>query len=131
MKHKHQWGEWIAYDSMAIEFGITDGFQYRRKCMVSGCEAEHRTEKLVPVGKSEFRFEDDEDREVRLAMRKIQDSDLVGKTIQSIQNDSVNVVRLTFTDGSTVELWAEQAIRTLFGDIPGIFVEDSVDPDKT
>ncbi len=58
-------------------------------------------------------------------MRKIQDSDVVGKTIKSVENDSVNVLRLTFTDGTTVELWAEDAVYTPMGNIPGIFVEDS------
>lgn len=63
-------------------------------------------------------------------MRKIQDTDMVGKTIQSIQNDVVNVVRLTFTDGTSLELWAEDAVQTRFGNIPGIFVEDNLDPTK-
>lgn len=58
-------------------------------------------------------------------MRKIQDSDVVGKTIKSIENDSVNVLRLTFTDGTSVELWAEDAVYTPMGNIPGIFVDDS------
>ncbi len=57
-------------------------------------------------------------------MRKIQDADMVGKTIESIENSSVNVLRLKFTDGTSVELWAEDAIHTKFGNIPGIFVED-------
>lgn len=58
-------------------------------------------------------------------MRKIQDSDVIGKTIKSIENDSVNVLRLTFTDGTSVELWAEDAVYTPMGNIPGIFVDDS------
>jgi hypothetical protein len=57
-------------------------------------------------------------------MRKIQDTDIVGKTVQSIENNAVNVLRLTFTDGTTVELWAEDAVHTQFGNIPGIFVDD-------
>ena len=57
-------------------------------------------------------------------MRKIQDTDIVGKAVQSIQNDSVNVLRLTFTDGTSVELWAEDAVYTPMGNIPGIFVDD-------
>ncbi len=60
-----------------------------------------------------------------MTMRKIQDTDVVGKTVQSIENSSVNVLRLVFTDGSTVELWAEDAVHTQFGSIPGIFVDDS------
>ena len=35
-------------------------------------------------------------------MRKIQDTDIVGKTVKSIENNAVNVLRLTFTDGTTV-----------------------------
>jgi len=58
-------------------------------------------------------------------MRKIQDADVVGKTIKSIDNGSVNVLRLTFTDGTSLELWAEDAVYTPMGNIPGIFVEDS------
>lgn len=58
-------------------------------------------------------------------MRDIKESDLVGKTIQSIDNTSVNVLKLTFTDGSKLELWAEQAVSTPYGEIPGIFAEDA------
>lgn len=58
-------------------------------------------------------------------MRKIQDADVVGKTIQAISNESVNVLRLTFTDGTTLELWAEDAVYTPMGNIPGIFVDAS------
>jgi hypothetical protein len=58
-------------------------------------------------------------------MRKIQDNDIVGKTVQSIDNQSVNVLRLTFTDGTSVELWAEDAVYTPMGNIPGIFVDES------
>lgn len=58
-------------------------------------------------------------------MREVKETDLVGKTIQSIDNTSVNVLKLTFTDGSKLELWAEQAVSTQFGDIPGIFAEDA------
>lgn len=61
-------------------------------------------------------------------MRQITDTDLVGKTIKSIDNSSVNVVKLTFTDDSVVELWAEPALETNMGWIPGIFIEDNPDP---
>jgi len=57
-------------------------------------------------------------------MRKLEDKDLVGKTIKAIDNSSVNVVRLTFTDDTSLELWAEDAVHTQFGNIPGIFVEE-------
>jgi hypothetical protein len=67
-------------------------------------------------------------------MREIKDSDLVGKTIQTIDNSSINVLKLTFTDGSKLELVAyddlcrsfpEQTTSTPFEDIPGFFVEES------
>jgi hypothetical protein len=58
-------------------------------------------------------------------MRNIEDKDMVGKTVKSIDNSSVNVLKLTFTDGTSLELWAEDAIQTRFGNIPGIFVEEA------
>lgn len=58
-------------------------------------------------------------------MRKLEDKDMVGKTIESMENTAVNVVRLTFTDGTKLELWAEQAVYTSGGSIPGIFAEDA------
>lgn len=57
-------------------------------------------------------------------LRKLQENDLVGKTIQSAVTTSVNVVKLTFTDGTRAELWAEDAVYTPFGNIPGILIED-------
>jgi hypothetical protein len=57
-------------------------------------------------------------------MREIKDSDLIGKTIKGIDHSSVNVLLLVFSDDSTLELWAEEAVSTQFGSIPGIFVED-------
>lgn len=57
-------------------------------------------------------------------MRKIKESDLLGKTIQSIENTAVNVLRLHFTDGTSLELCAEQSVVTPAGSIPGIFVEE-------
>ena len=56
-------------------------------------------------------------------MRKIIATDLVGKTIESIDNTSVNVLSLTFSDGTTLDLWAQDAVWTRSGYIPGIFVE--------
>jgi hypothetical protein len=57
-------------------------------------------------------------------LRNIEESDLVGKTIKSIDNTSVNVLKLTFTDDSTAVLWVEDVITTSFGNIPGILIED-------
>ena len=56
-------------------------------------------------------------------LRKLEESDLVGKTIQSMEHQSVNVLRLRFTDGTSLELWAEDAVSTEYGPLPGIFVE--------
>lgn len=59
-------------------------------------------------------------------LRKATDADLIGKTIKSIDATSANVLKLTFSDDSTLELWAEDAVSTQYGNIPGIFVEDYV-----
>lgn len=57
-------------------------------------------------------------------MRKATDADLVGKTIKSFDNKAVNVLKLSFTDGTELELWAEDAVYTTAGNIPGIYVDD-------
>jgi hypothetical protein len=57
-------------------------------------------------------------------MRKIVDADLVGKTVKSIDNNAVNVLKLSFTDGTQLELWAEDAVYTSAGNIAGIFADD-------
>lgn len=59
-----------------------------------------------------------------MSFRKIKDSDLVGRTVKSVDNSCVNVVKLTFSDDSKLELWAETAISLESGDIPGIFVDE-------
>jgi hypothetical protein len=58
-------------------------------------------------------------------MRQVKDTDLVGKTIKSVDAGSVNVLKITFADDSTIELWAEQAVHTSAGSIPGIFVDEA------
>jgi hypothetical protein len=35
---------------------------------------------------------------------------------------------LTFSDETTLEIWADVAVSTSFGDIPGIFVEEKPIP---
>ena len=40
-------------------------------------------------------------------MRKIKDEELLGKTINSIDNSSVNMLKLNFTDGTSIELFSE------------------------
>ena len=57
-------------------------------------------------------------------MRKIKKEDLVGKTIVEVENASVNHLVLKFSDGTKVELWAEDAVNTIAGSIPGIFIDD-------
>lgn len=59
-----------------------------------------------------------------MSMRKVTKQDLVGKTIKSIDNKCVNVLKLTFTDDSKLELWAEDAVHS-YGNIPGIFTLES------
>lgn len=66
-----------------------------------------------------------------MAFRKAKKSDFFGKTIVSINANACNVLRLDFSDGSEVELWAEDAVHTVAGSIPGIFVDDvSLDKKK-
>jgi hypothetical protein len=57
-------------------------------------------------------------------MRPIRSTDIVGKTVSSINNDAVNVLKLTFTDGTELELWTEEAVSGQYGSIAGIFVDD-------
>lgn len=57
-------------------------------------------------------------------LRKLEDSDIVGKTVASIYQTSVNVVKLTFTDGTTLELWGELVPIGSRDHVGGIFVED-------
>lgn len=59
-------------------------------------------------------------------LRKIVPADLNGKTIKSCDATSANVLKLTFTDDSTLELWAEDVVNTQYGNIPGILVEDHI-----
>lgn len=57
-------------------------------------------------------------------MRPIQPKDLLGKTVTAVYVSAANVVHLTFSDNTTLEVWAEDAVQTQYGNIPGIFVED-------
>lgn len=58
-------------------------------------------------------------------MRKLNDSDVVNKTISSFDNSCCNILKLNFTDGTTLELCAEVAVCIGNSVIPGIFVEES------
>jgi hypothetical protein len=57
-------------------------------------------------------------------LRFIREADLKGKTIKQVDTGAINVMRLTFTDDTTLEVWAEEALTTEMGSIPGIFVEE-------
>lgn len=61
-----------------------------------------------------------------MAYRKVEARDFEGKTIApgGVDSSCVNVVKLTFTDGTKLDLWAENAVYTTVGYIPGIFVDD-------
>lgn len=48
-------------------------------------------------------------------MRKLTKDDLLGKTIESVDVESVNVLKLTFTDGTSLELWVEAVGYGLYG----------------
>jgi hypothetical protein len=56
-------------------------------------------------------------------IRNVENNDLVGKTIVSIDASATNVLKLNFSDGTSIELVAEIAVSTPFGQIPGIFVD--------
>lgn len=58
-------------------------------------------------------------------LRRIEDKDIVGKTVVSIDAGACNVVRLHFSDGTKLEMWAEDVVQTSYGNIPGILVEDT------
>jgi len=60
-------------------------------------------------------------------LRCIEATDLVGKTISSVDVSAVTSVYLKFTDDTSLELAAEIAIVTSSGSIPGFFVVDSSD----
>lgn len=51
---------------------------------------------------------------------------LSGKTIASVSVPGINTWTLHFTDGSPVKLWAEVAISTPCGSIPGIFLDEEM-----
>lgn len=57
-------------------------------------------------------------------MRALVASDLEGKTITSVDTTAVNVIKIMFTDGTSLDIWAEDAVYTPFGNIPGFSVED-------
>jgi hypothetical protein len=59
-----------------------------------------------------------------MAYRKAELKDFEGKTISGVDSSSVNVLKLSFTDGTALELWAEDVLYTEAGYIPGIFVDD-------
>lgn len=58
-----------------------------------------------------------------MGYRKIRNADFVGKVVAKVDSSAHNVTRFEFTDGTTLELWAE-SFHSLAGGIPGIFVDD-------
>lgn len=56
-------------------------------------------------------------------LRRIKESDVVGKTIKSVENTCVNTMTFFFEDGTKLEFEAEQTVRVGDSYIPGIFVE--------
>ena len=59
-----------------------------------------------------------------MAYRELKPDDLVGKTITNVSELATNYVKLHFADGNELDLWAEDAIYTQYGNIPGILVDD-------
>jgi hypothetical protein len=58
-------------------------------------------------------------------MEEVQSSHFVGKTIQSISTESVNVIHFTFTDGTKLSLWTEPCG---IADLSGFMVSEYEDP---
>lgn len=56
-------------------------------------------------------------------MRKLEATDLNGKTIKNVNADSTNYLRLTFDDDTELDIWCECAISTSAGDIWGFFID--------
>ena len=48
-------------------------------------------------------------------LREIVDSDLVGKTIKSIDTSTANVLVIKFNNDTKIELWTEQVIPGVYG----------------
>ena len=58
-----------------------------------------------------------------MAYREILESDLEGKSIESVDLHSTNVLTLHFTDGTEAELWADT--EYLFGgNVPCFRIDD-------
>jgi hypothetical protein len=57
-------------------------------------------------------------------MREIKETDLVGKTVMAVGIGNLNVLKLIFTDGTSLELLAENAFLPNYGSVPGIFVKE-------
>jgi hypothetical protein len=53
-------------------------------------------------------------------MRSIDDADFVGKTVKSVTYECCNMWRFDFTDGTSLEVWAE----CTYDGIPYLLVDD-------
>ena len=58
------------------------------------------------------------------ARRKRINDTFVGKTISAIEAECINTWNFKFTDGTSQKMWAETAINTPYGGIPGILFPD-------
>ena len=56
-------------------------------------------------------------------MRQLKAEDLEGKTIVTVNTESVNVLSLKFSDETSLEIWADVATYVGNNFIPGFFVE--------
>jgi len=56
-------------------------------------------------------------------MRKLKAEDLVGKKIIKADCSCTNITKLTFEDGSKLDVWYELAIAVGSAYIPGAFVD--------
>lgn len=57
-------------------------------------------------------------------LRSAEPKDFVGKTVSRIENVAFNTLKLHFSDGTSVELWAETNALCGGLNLPGIFVFD-------
>jgi hypothetical protein len=60
-----------------------------------------------------------------MAMRRLKNEDLEGKTIKEVDASCVNSLHLTFEDGTGLSIWCEPAIFTPgYENIWGFFVNE-------
>lgn len=62
----------------------------------------------------------------KLARQERVSKAFVGKTIKSIDRDCCNLWIFRFTDDTEQKVWAELAVHTAFGGIPGLFLPEEL-----